>query len=209
VLVKCVESVRPVWIRASRARQRHGKVAGSNPVAPTSFQSFRLPFPANREYISARQATEACGMYTVKELLREKGNQVWSVAPQATVYEALELMAEKNIGALVVIEKENVVGIFTERDYARKVTLQGRTSKTTTIGELMTTDVLYVKPDETMENCMAIMTDKRLRHLLVMENNKLAGVVSIGDIVKAVISDREFTIRELERYITGGHSSLT
>lgn len=147
-------------------------------------------------------------MYTVKELLREKGNQVWSVAPQTTVYEALELMAEKNIGALVVIEKENVVGIFTERDYARKVTLQGRTSKTTTIGELMTTDVLYVKPDETMENCMAIMTDKRLRHLLVMENNKLAGVVSIGDIVKAVISDREFTIRELERYITGGHSSL-
>ncbi|HEX7530894.1 MAG TPA: CBS domain-containing protein, partial [Pyrinomonadaceae bacterium] len=116
---------------------------------------------------------------------------------------------EKNIGSVVVLEKETVVGVFTERDYARKVTLQGRTSKTTTIGELMTTDVLYVKLDETMENCMAIMTDKRLRHLLVMENNKLAGVVSIGDIVKAVISDREFTIRELERYITGGHSSLT
>ena len=148
-------------------------------------------------------------MYTVKELLREKGNQVWSVAPQTTVYEALELMAKKNIGSLVVLEKEDVVGIFTERDYARKVVLQGRTSKTTTIGELMTTEVLYIKPDETMENCMAIMTDKRLRHLLVMENNKLAGVVSIGDIVKAVISDREFTIRELERYITGGHSSLT
>jgi CBS domain-containing protein len=148
-------------------------------------------------------------MYTVKELLRQKGNQVWSVAPQSTVYAALELMAEKNIGSVVVLEKETVVGVFTERDYARKVTLQGRTSKTTTIGELMTTDVLYVKLDETMENCMAIMTDKRLRHLLVMENNKLAGVVSIGDIVKAVISDREFTIRELERYITGGHSSVT
>ena len=147
-------------------------------------------------------------MHTVKELLREKGNQVWSIAPQATVYEALELMAAKNIGSLVVIEQERVAGMFTERDYARKVVLKGRSSKSTTVGELMTTDVLYVSPDDTIENCMALMTDKRLRHLPVMENGKLAGVVSIGDIVKVVISEREFTIRELERYITGGHNSL-
>jgi CBS domain-containing protein len=147
-------------------------------------------------------------MHTVKELLREKGSQVWTIAPQATVYEALELMAAKNIGSLVVIEQEHVAGMFTERDYARKVVLKGRSSKSTTVGELMTTDVLYVSPDDTIENCMALMTSKRLRHLPVMENGKLAGVVSIGDIVKVVISEREFTIRELERYITGGHSSL-
>jgi CBS domain-containing protein len=108
----------------------------------------------------------------------------------------------------VVLEQGNVAGIFTERDYARKVVLKGRSSKTTTIGELMITDVLYVGPDDTIEDCMALMTDKRLRHLPVMENGKLVGVVSIGDIVKVVISNREFIIRELERYITGGHSSL-
>ena len=147
-------------------------------------------------------------MHTVKELLREKGNQIWTIAPQATVYEALELMASKNIGSLVVIEQERVAGMFTERDYARKVVLKGRSSRSTTVGELMTTDVLYVSPDDTIENCMALMTDKRLRHLPVMEHGKLAGVVSIGDIVKVVISEREFTIRELERYITGGHNSL-
>ncbi len=147
-------------------------------------------------------------MHTVKELLRQKGSQVWTIAPQATVYEALELMAAKNIGSLVVIEQERVAGMFTERDYARKVVLKGRSSKSTTVGELMTTDVLYVSPDDTIENCMALMTDKHLRHLPVMEVDKLAGVVSIGDIVKVVISEREFTIRELERYITGGHSSV-
>ena len=147
-------------------------------------------------------------MHMVKELLREKGSQVWTIAPQATVYEALELMAAKNSGSLVVVEHGDVAGVFTERDYARKGILQGRSSKTTSVAELMTTDVLYVSPDDTIENCMALMTDKRLRHLPVMENGKLDGVVSIGDIVKVIISEREFTIRELERYITGGHSSI-
>lgn len=148
-------------------------------------------------------------MHTVRHLLQEKGNQVWSIAPQATVYEALESMAKKNVGALLVIQSGNVVGMFTERDYARKVVLQGRSSKTTSVGELMTADVLYVSPDDTIENCMAIMTDKHLRHLPVMENEQLIGIVSIGDVVKAIISAHEFTIRELERYITGGHSSST
>lgn len=146
-------------------------------------------------------------MHTVKELLREKGHQVWTIAPKATVYEALELMAAKNIGSLVVVENGDVTGVFTERDYARKVILKGRSSKTTTVAELMTVDVLYVSPEDTIENCMALMTDKRLRHLPVMLEGKLAGVVSIGDIVRVIISEREFTIRELERYITGGHSS--
>ncbi len=146
-------------------------------------------------------------MHTVKELLREKGHQIWTIAPEATVYDALELMAAKNIGSVVVVRHGNVAGVFTERDYARKVVLKGRSSKTTTVAELMTTDVLYVSPDDTIENCMALMTEKRLRHLPVMEKGKLTGVVSIGDIVKVIISEREFTIRELERYITGGHSS--
>ena len=147
-------------------------------------------------------------MYTVRHLLQSKNNRVWSVSPQATIYEALEMMASKNIGAVLVLEGDKIVGIFTERDYARKVILKGKTSKTATVGELMTTEVLYVAPDDTIENCMALMTDKRARHLPVMENGELLGVVSIGDVVKAIISDREFMIRELERYITGGHSSL-
>jgi CBS domain-containing protein len=146
-------------------------------------------------------------MYTVRQLLQEKGGQLWSVTPKATVYEALELMAAKNCGAVLVLDAQELVGIFTERDYARKVVLKGKTSRTSTVGELMTTDVLYVGPDDTIENCMALMTQHRTRHLPVMDNGRLTGLVSIGDIVKAVISDREFTIRELERYITGGHSS--
>ena len=143
-------------------------------------------------------------MYTVRQLLQEKGGQVWAIAPETTVYHALELMAEKNIGSLVVMEQGKVVGIFTERDYSRKVVLKGKTSKTTSVGELMTTEVLYVGPEATIEDCMAVMTGKRARHLPVMDNDQLVGIVSIGDIVKQIISDREFTIRELERYITGG-----
>ena len=146
-------------------------------------------------------------MYSVRNLLQEKGNQVWTIGPSATVYEALELMAGKNIGALLVLGAGKVVGIFTERDYARKVVLVGRSSRTTTVGELMSSDVLYVGPDDSIEDCMALMTDKRLRHLPVLEEGKLAGIVSIGDVVKAIIHDREFRIRELERYITGGHHS--
>jgi CBS domain-containing protein len=148
-------------------------------------------------------------MHTVRELLREKGSEVWTIGPQAMVYEALQLMAAKNIGSVVVLEHGKVAGVFTERDYARKVVLQGRSSKTTTVAELMTPDVLYVSPDDTIEDCMALMTDKRLRHLPVMDGGKLAGVVSIGDVVKVIISEHKFIIRELERYITGGHSSLT
>lgn len=147
-------------------------------------------------------------MYTVRHLLEEKGHEIWTIAPQASTFEALELMAQKNIGALLVLEHDKIIGIFTERDYARKVVLKGKSSKTTTVGELMTSEVLYVSPEDTIEECMALMTQKRARHLPVLDAGKVAGLVSIGDVVKAVITDREFTIRELERYITGGHSSL-
>lgn len=146
-------------------------------------------------------------MYTVSQLLQTKKGDVWTIAPESTVYEALVLMAQKNIGALVVVSGDKVVGIFSERDYARKVVLMGKSSKSVTISELMTKGVLYVSPSDTIENCMAIMSDKHFRHLPVLEEGRLVGLISIGDVVKAIIRDREFVIRELERYITGGHTS--
>lgn len=142
-------------------------------------------------------------MKSVRELLSSKPQQVWSVSPSQSVFEALQLMAEKDIGAVLVIEDGQVVGIFSERDYARKVILKGKSSRETPVGELMTRDVLYVRPDQSAEECMALMTNKHIRHLPVLEDNRLIGIVTIGDIVKAIISDQQFTIRELENYITG------
>ena len=142
-------------------------------------------------------------MSTVGQMLDRKGDDVWTVRPDITVYAALELMAEKNIGAVIVTENDQVVGFFSERDYARKVILQGKSSKTVTVGELMTREVLYVSRDSSIEECMSLMTDKRIRHLPVMDEDKLVGVISIGDVVRAVISSRESTIRHLERYISG------
>jgi CBS domain-containing protein len=142
-------------------------------------------------------------MKIVKQLLSPKPHEVWSVSPSNSVYEALQLMAAKDIGAVLVVENSQVVGIFSERDYARKVILKGKASKETQVGELMTKDVLYVRPDQSLEDCMALMTEKHIRHLPVMEQNKLLGIVTIGDIVKAIISEQQFTIRELENYISG------
>ncbi|MBI2502375.1 MAG: CBS domain-containing protein [Candidatus Latescibacteria bacterium] len=143
-------------------------------------------------------------MSTVRELLQGKGGQIWSIAPNASVYRALELMAEKNIGALLVMEAGKLVGIITERDYARKVILQGRSSRTTAVDELMTPLVYYVGPDHTVEECMALMTTKRVRHLPAMEKGEVVGIVSIGDVVKSIITEQASTIRHLEQYITGG-----
>ena len=146
-------------------------------------------------------------MATVRELLKAKGNEIWSIVPQATVYEALQVMSEKDVGALLVLEKGNMVGIFSERDYARKVILKGRFSRETTIGDLMTPDVLYIEPQSTIEDCMALMTANHVRHLPVLENGRLIGVVSIGDVVRQIISEQEFTIEQLGKYITGGYSA--
>jgi len=142
-------------------------------------------------------------MTYVEQLLKTKGNEIWSIAPQATVYEALQIMSEKDVGALLVLDKGNLVGIFSERDYARKLILKGRFSKDTTVGELMTREVLYIESQSTIEDCMALMTAKRVRHLPVLENERLIGIVTIGDVVKQIISDQEFTIQQLERYIKG------
>jgi len=142
-------------------------------------------------------------MITIRELLKTKPTDVWSVAPDATVYDALDAMAKKDIGALPVVEGGHVVGIFSERDYARKVILKGRSSKEMRIDELMSSPVLYVRPEQTVEDCMALMTEKRVRHLPVLENDKLIGVITIGDIVKQIIVQQEYTIEQLENYIKG------
>lgn len=142
-------------------------------------------------------------MKTVRELLQTKGYDIWSVAPDDSVYEALKLMADKNVGAVLVTDAGNLVGILSERDYARKVILKGRTSRDTPVREIMTEKVVYVRPDQTTNECMALMTDKRVRHLPVIENDQLIGIISIGDVVKAIISEQEFMIEQLENYITG------
>ena len=142
-------------------------------------------------------------MITVSRILNEKGNRIWSVSPDTMVFDALNLMAEKNLGAVLVIEGGKIAGIFSERDYARKVILKGKSSKETLVKEIMTEDVLFVRPNHSIEECMALMTDKHIRHLPVIDGEQLVGVISIGDVVKAVISDQEYTIKQLENYITG------
>ena len=142
-------------------------------------------------------------MANVRDMLRTKGHDIWSVTPDTTVYDALKLMAEKNIGAVLVMDAENLVGILSERDYARKVVLQGKTAVDTPAGEIMTDRVICVHPDESAEECMALMTDKKVRHFPVLEDNQLIGVISIGDVVKAIIPEQEFIIEQLEHYIRG------
>ncbi len=146
-------------------------------------------------------------MTTVQQLLKEKPAGIWTIGPRATVYQALEMMAQKEVGALVVVDNGKVVGMFSERDYARKVILFGRSSKTTAVAELMTPKVFYVTTAQTIEDCMALMTEKRSRHLPVLDGDKLVGLVSIGDVVKAIIVDQEITIRSLKNYITGSYEA--
>lgn len=140
---------------------------------------------------------------TVNRLLESKGSQVWSISPDASVYSALQLMADKGIGALLVLDQGKLVGVMSERDYARKVILQGKASKGTTVREIMSTKVYYVRPDQHIEDCMAIMTEKAVRHLPVMDGGELVGLISIGDVVKTIISEQKFIIDQLEQFITG------
>ena len=142
-------------------------------------------------------------MIDVKQMLEEKGNTAWTIAPDAKVFDALKLMAEKEVGALMVLEKGTVVGIIAERDYARKIALMGRLSQDTPVREIMTIQVYCVHPSSSAEECMTLMTEKHIRHLPVIEKNKLAGVISIGDVVKSIISQQKETIQHLENYIMG------
>jgi CBS domain-containing protein len=142
-------------------------------------------------------------MITVRQLLKTKGNGLWYISPKASIYSALQLMSEKEVGALPVVEEGKLVGIFSERDYARKVILKGRSSLETPVSEIMTPKVLTVQLDETMEKCMELMTDKHVRHLPVLDNGQLVGIISIGDVVKEIITDRERFIVDLQNYIEG------
>ena len=146
-------------------------------------------------------------MKTAANILKSKPDQtVHTITPTASVFDAVKLMAEKNIGALLVMEGEKVVGIITERDYARKIVLMARASKETPVRDVMTSSVMYVRPDQTSEECMVLMTENRLRHLPVMNGDKLIGLISIGDLVKDIISEQKFIIQQLEHYITGERS---
>ncbi|MDR4504795.1 MAG: CBS domain-containing protein [Candidatus Scalindua sp.] len=142
-------------------------------------------------------------MTTVKEILKGKTGSVLTISPQESVYRALEIMAEKNLGSLVVVENEKVVGLFSEREYARNIVLKGKTSKDTPVKELMNSKVCYVGPEQTLDECLVLFTEKRTRHLPVLDEGKLVGIISIGDAVKQYIAEKEFTITQLENFITG------
>lgn len=147
---------------------------------------------------------EEQNMKTVAEILKAKGDStVHAIEPTATVFDAVKLMAQKNIGALLVMEHDRIVGVVTERDYARKVVLLARSSKDTPLRDVMTSAVIYVGPSQTSEECMALMTENRVRHLPVMDGGKLVGLISIGDIVKGIISEQNFIIEQLQHYIAG------
>jgi len=140
---------------------------------------------------------------TISEILQHKGATVWTIGPNATVFEAIQIMADKNIGAVLVTDNDKLVGIISERDYTRKVALRGKSSKELKVAEILTRPVIHVAPGQTIEECLRLMTDHRVRHLPVLEGEKIAGVVSIGDLVNWVISAQSTTIRQLETYITG------
>jgi CBS domain-containing protein len=142
-------------------------------------------------------------MKTVHQLLESKGRAIVSVSPDAKVIDALRVMADREIGAVLVVDEERLVGIMSERDYARKVVLKGKSSQETHVREIMTERVIYVRPQQTVPECMAVMTNKRVRHLPVLDGDRLVGVLSLGDLVKETISEQEFIIQQLENYIHG------
>ena len=142
-------------------------------------------------------------MALIKQILDFKGRNVCSIAPQDSVLDAIKQMAKEGVGALLVLEDDRLVGIISERDYARRVILEGKSSRDTAVSEIMSTNVVCARPDQTVEECMALMTDKRIRHLPVLQGNAVGGVISIGDLVRAIIADQQFVIDQLQHYITG------
>jgi CBS domain-containing protein len=149
-----------------------------------------------------QQATKSLLMSTVRNLLQSKGKHIFSVSPDITVYQALEIMLDKGIGAILIVENEKFVGIFTERDYARKLILKGKASKETLLREVMTENPITVTPDNTIEECMVQMSDRKFRHLPVMENGQLVGLISVGDLVKFIIEEQKYIIDNLQHYIS-------
>jgi CBS domain-containing protein len=141
-------------------------------------------------------------MTTVERLLQHKGHTVWSIPPDASVFEAVQLMADKRVGALMVVDRNELIGVISERDYAREIVLKDRVSRDTLVSTIMTQRVLYVRPEQTLDECMALMTERHLRHLPVLDNGRLIGVVSMRDVVKDLIAEKEFLIEQMENYIT-------
>lgn len=141
-------------------------------------------------------------MQTVRQLLQVKGRDVWAVGPDTSVYDAVKLMADKDIGALIIREGNHTVGLISERDYVRNVVLKGRSSQETTVRAIMPPRIIYARPEQTLEECMAVMTEKRVRHLPVMDDNELLGIISIGDLVKAMVEEQQFIIDQLVHYIS-------
>ncbi|GIW44585.1 MAG: inosine-5-monophosphate dehydrogenase [Candidatus Binatia bacterium] len=149
-------------------------------------------------------------MRTVNDVLDRKGRNVWTVQATQTVYEALEMLAAKDVGALLVCEGDQAVGMFSERDYARQVILKGKTSKDTLVSEVMSTPIIFARPNQRLEECMALMTERRIRHLPVEDRGQVVGLISIGDVVKAILEEKQFLIEQLEGYIaTGGWAEIT
>jgi CBS domain-containing protein len=142
-------------------------------------------------------------MELIKNLIKVKGNEIWSIEPSASVFDAVKLMADKGIGALMVMQGNKLEGVISERDYARKVILKNRLSRETSVEEIMTTRVVYAHPEQNVEECMALMTEKHIRHLPIMVEEKLLAVVSIGDLVKSIIAQQQLTIKQLEQYVSG------
>ena len=142
-------------------------------------------------------------MKTVADILKTKGSEIYSAAPDDSIFDAIKMMADKGVGSVVVMDGDKLVGIMTERDYARKVILEGKSSRNSSVREVMTTQVLCVSPERTVDECMALMTDKRARHLPVLDHKRVVGVISIGDLVKAVISEQQILIDQLQNYISG------
>ena len=142
-------------------------------------------------------------MTTIANLLKNKGHEVWSVAPTDLVFDAITSMAEKGVGALLVMDADKLVGIFSERDYARKIVLEGKSSRNTSVADIMTRDVIRASPDQSIEDCMSVMTENHIRHLPVAEDDQIIGVISIGDLVKVIIVEQKELIAQLERYISG------
>ncbi|HWC00227.1 MAG TPA: CBS domain-containing protein [Bryobacteraceae bacterium] len=160
--------------------------------------------PMQETALAVRQQSLAL-VETVRELLEAKGRQIWSVTPEQMVYDAIAIMADRGVGALVVLSEGRLAGIVSERDYARKVILQGKHSKDTQVREIMTSPVITVTPECTVEQCMEIVTTRRVRHLPVLEGERVAGMISVGDLIKAIISAQAHTIRQLSCYITGDY----
>ncbi len=142
-------------------------------------------------------------MLRIRDILRSKSSKVWSISPHEVAFNALKIMAEKDIGALLVIDNDKIVGIFSERDYARKVILKGKSSRETYVADLMTTNIYTLSSDKSVEECMALMTAAHCRHMPIIDNNQLKGIVAIGDVVNAIIAEKDITIKDLEHYITG------